>query len=71
MKKAAAEVGAEIYIGAIIIQYDGTNSWNIADHHWNEGVFKEVGDTADFYVVHNYFGGTISTVISYNCSKLY
>jgi hypothetical protein len=65
MRKAAAEVGAEIFIGAQIIQYDGTNSWNIADRQWNEGVFREVGDTADFYVIHNYFGGIESNPTSY------
>jgi hypothetical protein len=65
MRKAAAEVGAEIYIGAQIIQYDGTNSWNIADRGWNEAVYREVGDTADFYVIHNYFGGSVSSPTSY------
>jgi hypothetical protein len=65
MKKAAAEVGAEIYIGAQIIQYDGTNSWNVADRHWNEAVLGEVSDTADFYVIHNYFGGTAGDPKSY------
>ncbi|MEJ5352611.1 MAG: T9SS type A sorting domain-containing protein [Melioribacteraceae bacterium] len=56
MRKAAAERDNEIYIGAQILHYDGTNSWNVADRKWNEGVFKEIGDAADFYVVHNYFG---------------
>lgn len=65
MRKAADEVGAEIFIGAQIIQYDGTNSWNIADRDWNEGVFREVGDTADFYVIHNYFGGIETNPTSY------
>lgn len=57
MRAAAEEIGVEIYIGAQILHYDGTNSWNVADRHWNEGVFREAGDAADFYVVHNYFGG--------------
>lgn len=56
MRKAAAERDNEIYIGAQILHFDGTNSWNVADRKWNEGVFKEIGDAADFYVVHNYFG---------------
>lgn len=56
MRAAAAEVGAQIYIGAQILHYDGTNSWNSVDRTWNAGVFSEVGDGADFYVVHNYFG---------------
>jgi hypothetical protein len=31
------------------------------DKTWNPGVFNEVGDAADFYVMHNYFG-TAATV---------
>jgi hypothetical protein len=62
MRAAAAEVGAVIYIGGIVIHYDGTNSWNVADRKWNEGFFREVGDAADFYVMHNYFGGSASTL---------
>jgi hypothetical protein len=65
MRKAAAEVGAEIYIGAQIIQYDGTNSWNVADRGWNQSIFTKVGDTADFYVIHNYFGSSSTTPKSY------
>ncbi len=56
MRAAAAEVGATIYIGAQVLHFDGTTSWNSVDHTWNEGVFSEVGDGADFYVMHNYFG---------------
>jgi hypothetical protein len=56
MKAAAAERGATIYIGGIIYQYDGSGG-NIVDQHWNEGFFNAVGDSADFYVIHNYFSG--------------
>ena len=56
MRAAAAEVGATIYIGAQVLHYDGTTSWNSVDRTWNEGVFSEIGDAADFYVMHNYFG---------------
>ncbi len=65
MRKAAIEVGAEIYIGAQIIQYDGTGSWNEVDWDWNESVFREVDDAADFYVIHNYFGGSANSPGSY------
>ncbi len=41
---------------AVVI--DGPTSWNFVDKTWNEGFFKEVGDKADFYVIHNYFGFT-------------
>ncbi len=56
MRAAAADVGATIYIGAQVLHYDGTNSWNSVDRTWNKGVLSEVGDAADFYVMHNYFG---------------
>ncbi|MCK9206061.1 MAG: T9SS type A sorting domain-containing protein [Salinivirgaceae bacterium] len=56
MRAAAVEVGAIIYIGAQILHYDGTTSWNSVDKAWNAGVFNEVGDAVDFYVMHNYFG---------------
>jgi len=56
MRAAAFDIGSTIYIGAQILHYDGRSSWNIADREWNEGVFREVGDAADFYVIHNYYG---------------
>ncbi|HEY9008176.1 MAG TPA: T9SS type A sorting domain-containing protein [Ohtaekwangia sp.] len=56
MRAAAAEVGATIYIGAQVLHFDGSTSWNSVDKTWNAGVFSEVGDAADFYVMHNYFG---------------
>jgi len=61
MRAAAAEVGAKIYIGGQVLHFDGTNSWNTPDKTWNAGFFKEAGDAADFYVMHNYFG-TAATV---------
>jgi hypothetical protein len=66
MRKAAAEVGAQIYIGAQVLHFDGTSSWNSVDKTWNAGVFKEIGDTADFYVMHNYFGSasTVDNLLS-------
>jgi hypothetical protein len=54
MKKAAAETGDTIYIGAQIV-VNGETSWNFVDRTWNLGVYQEVGDSADFYVIHNYF----------------
>ena len=55
MKAAADETGYPIYVGGQVIHFDATNSWNVPDRKWNEGFFKEVGDKADFYVMHNYF----------------
>lgn len=69
MKAAAAEINATIYIGGQILHY-GTPKF-AADAEWNAGFFAEVGDTVDFYVIHNYFGnnssllsGQVGTAIS-------
>ncbi len=56
MRTAAAEVGAEIFIGVQVLHFDGTSSWNSVDRTWNAGVFAAIGDAADFYVMHNYYG---------------
>lgn len=56
MRAAAKQVNAKIFIGALILHYDGATSWNSVDKTWNAGIFSEVGDAADFYVMHNYFG---------------
>ena len=64
MKAAAAEVGATIYIGGQILQFnaESPSHWNPSDRTWNSGFFREVGEAADFYVIHNYFGGNGSSV---------
>ncbi|MBN2775177.1 MAG: T9SS type A sorting domain-containing protein [Prolixibacteraceae bacterium] len=66
MRAAATEIGAEIYIGGQVLHFDGTDSWNSPDRKWNEGFFREVGDAADFYVMHNYYGSgaTVNNVLS-------
>ncbi|MDD4969381.1 MAG: T9SS type A sorting domain-containing protein [Paludibacter sp.] len=56
MRAAAAQVNAKIFIGAQVLHFDGSTSWNSVDKTWNAGVFSAVGDAADFYVMHNYFG---------------
>jgi hypothetical protein len=63
MRKAAIEIGVEIFIGGQINHFDGTTSWNIADRKWNESFLKEGAPYADFYVMHNYFG-TAATATS-------
>jgi hypothetical protein len=55
MKKAASEKGHIIYIGAQLIQYDASDSWNPPDRTWNNGFFSSAGNNADFFIVHNYF----------------
>jgi len=58
MRKAAADVGAKIKIGAQLVQTDPVNSWNAVDKTWNSGLFASAGDYADFYIVHDYFTGS-------------
>jgi hypothetical protein len=60
--RAAAGIGATIYIGGQVIQFDATNDWDIPNRKWNEDFFRQVGDAADFYVMHNYFGGGSSSM---------
>ncbi len=66
MRTAAAQIGAKIFIGGQVLHFNGTNSWNTPDKTWNAGFFKEIGDAADFYVMHNYFGtsATVDNLLS-------
>lgn len=57
MRAAAAEVGnTTIKIGIVV---DGANDANGGDNaqvsNWNANVLKAAGNTADFFVVHNYY----------------
>jgi hypothetical protein len=60
MKTAAKTIGATIYIGGQVQASGDTGSsqWAIGNRTWNQGFFKAVGDTCDFYVVHNYFSNS-------------
>jgi len=60
MKTAAAKIGATIYIGGQVQAAgdNGTSQWAIGNRTWNQGFFNAVGDSADFYVVHNYFSNS-------------
>jgi hypothetical protein len=49
MKAAAAETGADIRIGVVMVEASTTGA------SWNRGVAAEVGDIADFYSVHSYY----------------
>ena len=71
MRKAAAEIDAEIYIGGQIV-INGESSWNVPDRTWNLGFFKEVGDSADFYVIHNYFSGqaTVNGILTFASTEV-
>jgi hypothetical protein len=52
MRKAAKEVDAPVYIGAQLIH----SVVSPPDVAWNAGFFSQARDSADFFIVHNYFG---------------
>jgi hypothetical protein len=55
MKTAARENGSDIYIGAPILDYSPA-SWETATTQgWNQQVLQTLGDSVDFYIIHNYF----------------
>jgi hypothetical protein len=60
MKKAAEEIGSTIYIGGQVLASKPSPGymWYFVDKTWNEGFFKEAGNSADFYVMHNYFSSS-------------
>lgn len=63
MKAAAAETGHDIKIGVVMVEAASTHS------SWNTGVASQVGDIADFYVVHSYYtpwnsNSDVATVLS-------
>jgi hypothetical protein len=56
MKKAAAEIGAQIYIGAVTVEAPANEPWQTNTvRTWNAGMMTGISNKADFYVVHNYF----------------
>jgi hypothetical protein len=61
MRAAAAQIGATIFIGGQVLHYDATTSWNPPERLWNDGFFREAGDSPDFYVMHNYYRANYST----------
>jgi hypothetical protein len=70
MKRAAAESGHTIYIGAVTFE-TAPKWWQTNTvRTWNSGMMKEINDKADFYVVHNYFtpynaNTTAADILSY------
>jgi hypothetical protein len=54
MRKAAAELGVKIKIGAVL-QESPTQSWQVmTTQTWNATLIPEIANKADFYIVHNY-----------------
>jgi len=62
MRAAAAEIDETIFIGGQVIHYNSADSWNVGERGWNEGFWREAGDEPDFYVMHNYFGNSTSSI---------
>jgi hypothetical protein len=55
MRKAAAERGKTIYIGAQLLEHEPAIWATETDKKWNNGVLQQVGHIADYYIVHSYF----------------
>lgn len=54
MRKAAAELGKTIYIGAQLLEHDPATWATATDKQWNTGVLQQA-TTSDFLIVHSYF----------------
>ncbi len=55
MRKAAAQIGKKIYIGAVMVESESP-AWATVTHKtWNEGMLKEADNSPDYYIVHNYY----------------
>ncbi|MEP7109532.1 MAG: alpha-L-arabinofuranosidase [Ferruginibacter sp.] len=55
MKKAAAEIGKTIYIGAVTAEAPPESWQTNTVKTWNTGMMPGTNNKADFYVAHNYF----------------
>jgi len=67
MRAAATETGVDIKIG--VVAYEAEDSYDPVQTEWNEGMMPEVGDKADFLVVHSYFtpyaeNSSVSTILN-------
>jgi hypothetical protein len=73
MRKAAKEVGNDIKIG--VVAMDSHVTYNAVQMNWNSGMMKQVGNLADYMIVHSYHtpydeNSTVSTILnSYTRSK--
>lgn len=50
MKAAAAQIGKEIFIGAVAAEAAGSAAAN-----WNVDLMKEIGNDIDYYIIHSYY----------------
>jgi hypothetical protein len=54
MRAAARSIGAEIKLGAGLLEF--AREWQSPiEKTWNSGFFKQAGNAADFFVIHSYF----------------
>lgn len=54
MRKAAAETGKPIFIGAQLLEHEPAIWATTTDKQWNAGVLKQA-TAADYFIVHSYF----------------
>jgi hypothetical protein len=54
MRKAAAEIGSVIQIGAVLVEIE-KNYGTEKERSWNDDFFRAAGNAADFFVVHSYY----------------
>lgn len=55
MRKAAQEIGKMIYIGAYILEKQPESWQTTTDKTWNSGLFTNVENKPDYYVIHSYY----------------
>ncbi|HLK27106.1 MAG TPA: hypothetical protein VKT28_00890 [Puia sp.] len=55
MKAAAQQIGATIYIGAVLYQQAPSGSDGESVQTWTQGVLSQAGNAADYFIVHDYF----------------
>jgi hypothetical protein len=55
MRKAADEIDATIYIGAMLKEEAPASWWNNTDRNWNSGIFENAGNSPDYFIVHSYY----------------
>jgi hypothetical protein len=54
MRAAAKETGADIKIGAVMVELP-KEYYAPVENSWNQGVLEQAGDKIDFYVIHSYY----------------
>ncbi|HEV2354316.1 MAG TPA: alpha-L-arabinofuranosidase, partial [Puia sp.] len=55
MREAAQQIGATIYVGAILYNTE-PQSYDVPSiQTWNQGVLANAGANADFFIIHDYF----------------